>query len=67
MGIGGELRDDIALLVCQVVPDSTIGEPTRELVLPNEAARVAEVRAFVSNFLADLGRRSKHRRSFSWR
>ena len=51
---GGELRDDIALLVCQVVPDATIGEPTRELVLPNEPARVAEVRAFVSNYLADL-------------
>ncbi|MGI8708568.1 MAG: SpoIIE family protein phosphatase [Actinomycetota bacterium] len=51
---GGELRDDIALVVCQVIPDATIGEPTRELVLPNEPARVAEVRAFVLSFLADL-------------
>ncbi|MGH2729872.1 MAG: ATP-binding SpoIIE family protein phosphatase [Actinomycetota bacterium] len=49
-----ELRDDLALLVCQVVPDTAIGEPVRELVLPNEPARIGEVRAFVGAFLADL-------------
>jgi serine phosphatase RsbU (regulator of sigma subunit)/anti-sigma regulatory factor (Ser/Thr protein kinase) len=51
---GSEMRDDIAMLVCQIVPDATIGEPTRELVLPNESSRLAEIRAFVSTFLADL-------------
>jgi anti-sigma regulatory factor (Ser/Thr protein kinase) len=50
----GELRDDLALLVCQVVPDATISEPEREIVLPNEPARLGEVRAFVSTFLADV-------------
>jgi serine phosphatase RsbU (regulator of sigma subunit)/anti-sigma regulatory factor (Ser/Thr protein kinase)/PAS domain-containing protein len=50
----GGLRDDLALVVCQVVPDRALGEPTRELVLPNEPIRVAEVRAFVADFLADL-------------
>jgi sigma-B regulation protein RsbU (phosphoserine phosphatase) len=40
----GELRDDIALLVCQVTPDTALGEPVRELVLPNEPSRIAEVR-----------------------
>ena len=51
---GGELRDDIALLVCQVVPDAVLGQPTRELVLPNEPARIAEVRRFVAAYLADV-------------
>ncbi|HEX2050780.1 MAG TPA: SpoIIE family protein phosphatase [Actinomycetota bacterium] len=50
----GELRDDIALLVCQVVPDDTLGEPSRELVLPNDPARMAELRAFAAAFLADV-------------
>jgi serine phosphatase RsbU (regulator of sigma subunit)/anti-sigma regulatory factor (Ser/Thr protein kinase) len=50
----GELRDDIALLVCQVTPDTALGEPVRELVLPNEPARISEVRHFVAAFLADL-------------
>jgi serine phosphatase RsbU (regulator of sigma subunit)/anti-sigma regulatory factor (Ser/Thr protein kinase) len=50
----GELRDDIALLVCQVTPDAALGEPVRELVLPNEPSRIAEVRQFVAAFLADL-------------
>jgi serine phosphatase RsbU (regulator of sigma subunit)/anti-sigma regulatory factor (Ser/Thr protein kinase) len=50
----GELRDDLALVVCQVVPDDTLNEPTRELVLPNEAARSRDVRAFVASFLADV-------------
>jgi serine phosphatase RsbU (regulator of sigma subunit)/anti-sigma regulatory factor (Ser/Thr protein kinase)/PAS domain-containing protein len=50
----GELRDDLAILVCQVVPDSVIDEPTRELVLPNETSRLREVRQFVSSFLSDL-------------
>jgi serine phosphatase RsbU (regulator of sigma subunit)/anti-sigma regulatory factor (Ser/Thr protein kinase) len=48
---GGELRDDLAMLVCQVVPDATISEPTRELVLPNDPARIADVRSFVADFL----------------
>ncbi|MDQ4024274.1 MAG: ATP-binding protein, partial [Actinomycetota bacterium] len=50
----GELRDDLALLVCQVVPDTAVDELVRELVLPNEPARIAEIRAFVSAFLLDL-------------
>lgn len=50
----GELRDDLALLVCQVVPDDTLNEPTRELVLPNEPARSRDVRAFVASFLTDI-------------
>lgn len=50
----GGLRDDLAILVCQVVPDSVIDEPTRELVLPNETSRLREVRQFVSSFLSDL-------------
>ncbi|HEU4489135.1 MAG TPA: SpoIIE family protein phosphatase [Actinomycetota bacterium] len=49
-----ELRDDVALLVCQVVPDSAIAEPTRELLLPNEPARAKELRSFVAAYLADL-------------
>lgn len=50
----GELRDDIALLVCQVTPDTALGEPVRELVLPNEPSRISEVRHFVAGFLTDL-------------
>ena len=50
----GELRDDLAVLVCQVVPDATIGEPTRDLVLPNESARLSDIRRFVSSFLTDV-------------
>ncbi|MDQ3940151.1 MAG: ATP-binding protein, partial [Actinomycetota bacterium] len=53
-GTLGELRDDIAIVVCQVAPDRTLGEPARELVLPNEPAKVSEARAFVSGFLSDL-------------
>jgi serine phosphatase RsbU (regulator of sigma subunit)/anti-sigma regulatory factor (Ser/Thr protein kinase) len=49
-----ELRDDLALLVCQVAPDRTLGAPDRELVLPNEPSRVPEVRRFVASFLADV-------------
>ena len=49
-----ELQDDLAIVVCQVAPDRTLGEPARELVLPNEPARVPEVRHFVSAFLADV-------------
>jgi serine phosphatase RsbU (regulator of sigma subunit)/anti-sigma regulatory factor (Ser/Thr protein kinase) len=48
------LRDDLALVVCQVVPDTAVDEPTRELVLPNEPARIRDIRAFVAAFLADL-------------
>ena len=49
-----ELRDDLAIVICQVAPDRTLGEPARELVLPNEPSRVPEVRAFVASFLADV-------------
>lgn len=51
---GSELRDDLALIVCQVTPDTAISEPARELVLSNEPARMSEVRAFVSQFLTDI-------------
>jgi anti-sigma regulatory factor (Ser/Thr protein kinase) len=50
----GELRDDLALLVCQVIPDEILNEPIRELVLPNDPARAREVREFVSTFLIDV-------------
>ena len=50
----GDLRDDLALLVCQVVPDSTLEEPEREVVLPNESARLGEIRSFVMDFLTDI-------------
>lgn len=49
-----DLRDDLAIVICQVAPDRTLGEPARELVLPNEPSRVPEVRAFVASFLADV-------------
>ena len=41
-------------LVSQVVPDALVGEPTRELVLPNEPARLSEIRRFVAHYLADV-------------
>jgi serine phosphatase RsbU (regulator of sigma subunit)/anti-sigma regulatory factor (Ser/Thr protein kinase)/PAS domain-containing protein len=50
----GGLRDDLAILVCQVVPDAALYEPSRELVLPNETARLRQVRRFVFEFLSDL-------------
>jgi anti-sigma regulatory factor (Ser/Thr protein kinase) len=50
----GELRDDLSLIVCQVVPDALIGEPVRELVLPNDPSRLNQMRRFVASFLADL-------------
>lgn len=49
-----DLQDDIAMVGLQVVPDSAVAEPTRELVVPNEAARSREIRRFVGDFLADL-------------
>jgi sigma-B regulation protein RsbU (phosphoserine phosphatase) len=52
--VDDELRDDLALVVLQVVPDAVFGEPLRELVVPNEASRISEVRRFVGSFLADL-------------
>ncbi len=48
------LRDDAALVACRVVPDEAVGEPVRELVVPNEPVRAAEMRRFVGSFLADL-------------
>lgn len=50
----GELRDDLALVVCQILPDALIGEAVRETVLPNEPARMAEVRGFIRGFLSDI-------------
>jgi serine phosphatase RsbU (regulator of sigma subunit)/anti-sigma regulatory factor (Ser/Thr protein kinase) len=51
---GEELRDDLALIVAKIVPESLEYEPARELVLPNEPARMSELRAFVSNFMTDV-------------
>ncbi|MFN2388246.1 MAG: SpoIIE family protein phosphatase [Actinomycetota bacterium] len=50
----GELRDDLALIACQVARDPASDALVRELVVPNDPARLAEVRAFVAEFLADL-------------
>jgi serine phosphatase RsbU (regulator of sigma subunit)/anti-sigma regulatory factor (Ser/Thr protein kinase)/PAS domain-containing protein len=52
--VEGELRDDLAMVGVEVVPDVAVAEPTRELVLPNEQSRIREVRSFVAEFLADL-------------
>ena len=52
--VSNDLRDDLALVVTKVVPDATLEQPTRELVLPNEAMRVPEIRGFVGSFLADV-------------
>ncbi len=49
-----EMRDDIALLIFQITPDSAIDEPVREMVVPNESARISDIRRFVAAFLADL-------------
>lgn len=51
---GDVLRDDIALLVFQITPDKQLADPVREIVLPNEPARISEIRRFVAAFLADL-------------
>ncbi len=50
----GDQRDDIAVVVTQVVPDELIAEPIREFVVLNEPARLSEIRAFVLSFMADL-------------
>lgn len=52
--VSNDLRDDLALVVTKIVPDATLEQPFRELVLPNEAIRVPEIRAFVASFLADI-------------
>lgn len=49
-----DMRDDIALLIFQIAPDSAIDEPVREIVVPNEPARISDIRRFVAAFLADL-------------
>jgi serine phosphatase RsbU (regulator of sigma subunit)/anti-sigma regulatory factor (Ser/Thr protein kinase) len=49
-----DLRDDLAMLSFQVVPDAATEGLTRELVIPNEPQRTREVRQFVADFLADL-------------
>ncbi|MDQ3645899.1 MAG: SpoIIE family protein phosphatase [Actinomycetota bacterium] len=51
---GGDLRDDLAMIVCQVAPDPMMDELVRELVVPNDPARLADIRAFVADFLVDL-------------
>lgn len=48
------LGDDLAMVAVQVVPDTSVDAPARELVMPNDPARIREVRSFVSEFLADL-------------
>ncbi len=52
--VSDDLRDDVAMVVCQVVPDATLQDRSRELVLPNEPMRVPEIRSFVASFLADV-------------
>jgi anti-sigma regulatory factor (Ser/Thr protein kinase) len=51
---GGRHRDDVALVVGQVVPDRAANEPIRELVIPNEPARIRDIRRFVGAFLAEV-------------
>lgn len=50
----GPLRDDVAILVCLFARQLHPGHAIRELLVPNEAQRIAEVRAFVRAFLADV-------------
>lgn len=50
----GELRDDLSVVVAQITPDALMGGAEREVVLPNEAARMSEMRAFVRGFLTDV-------------
>ncbi|MEA2446489.1 MAG: phosphoserine phosphatase RsbU/P [Actinomycetota bacterium] len=52
--VDADLRDDLAMLSFQVVPDAAADGLTRELVIPNEPQRTREVRQFVADFLADL-------------
>jgi serine phosphatase RsbU (regulator of sigma subunit)/anti-sigma regulatory factor (Ser/Thr protein kinase) len=52
--VDDDLRDDLAMVGCQVVRDGDMADPTRELVLPNEPDRLREIRSFVAEFLADL-------------
>jgi serine phosphatase RsbU (regulator of sigma subunit)/anti-sigma regulatory factor (Ser/Thr protein kinase) len=49
-----DLRDDLAMLSFQVVPDVAADGLMRELVIPNEPRRAREARDFVAEFLADL-------------
>ena len=50
---GGALRDDVAILVCLFARRPQPGYALRELLVPNEASRIGEVRAFVRSFLQD--------------
>ncbi len=52
--VDDDLRDDMAMLACQVAADIAVATSSRELVLPNEPSRIREVRSFVAEFLADL-------------
>ena len=52
--VDADLRDDLAMLSFQVVPDAATEGLTRELVIPNEPQRTRDVRQFVADFLADL-------------
>jgi anti-sigma regulatory factor (Ser/Thr protein kinase) len=42
------------LIVAKMIPESLEYEPVREHVLPNEPARMSDLRAFVSSFLTDV-------------
>lgn len=48
------LRDDAVLLVCELVREPGARPAPRELLVPNEPARISEIRAFVGTFLADV-------------
>jgi anti-sigma regulatory factor (Ser/Thr protein kinase) len=52
--VDDEMRDDVAMVAVQVVPDTAVETSSRELVLPNEPSRIRDVRDFVQEFLADL-------------
>jgi serine phosphatase RsbU (regulator of sigma subunit)/anti-sigma regulatory factor (Ser/Thr protein kinase) len=52
--VDADLRDDLAMLSFQVVPDAAAEGLTREFVIPNEPQRTRDVRQFVADFLADL-------------
>jgi serine phosphatase RsbU (regulator of sigma subunit)/anti-sigma regulatory factor (Ser/Thr protein kinase)/PAS domain-containing protein len=52
--VDDELRDDMAMIGCQVVPDTSTDIAARELVLPNDPARLRDVRDFVAEFMSDL-------------
>ncbi len=52
--VDDDLHDDMAMIGCQVVPDTSTDIAARELVLPNDPARLRDVRDFVAEFMSDL-------------